>query len=183
MSFSSFIPLLCLFLFFLPTHSLYVLCSWPTLIRNMHLMPLYLEMWDLYSMDSINQLCGNSKCSLLRTALLYMSVTAVIHTHTRTLCLSWQCLEQSLPVLLAVVFPDECFFVSCVPLYTPCQQKPKVDSPSHPHHTGHPSIHPPIHLSIYLGMLSTLPHSAAVCVAMHQKKKGTFDHLPQLLLF
>lgn len=77
----------------------------------------------------------------IHSSLSYLSLSKE-HTQTLSFSLSWQCLEQSLPARFSVVFPDECSFVSCVSLYTPSYQSPRVVSPPRPltHHTVQPSI-------------------------------------------
>lgn len=120
-------------------------------------MPYFLNMCSLWSITSTNWLCREiemfspSACILLYVCHFRLTCSHTVvhpHTHPQTLSLSvsWQCSEQSLSVLLTVIFPDECLFVSCVSPHThPCQQRPEADAPS----DTHPIIHPPTHLSIH----------------------------------
>lgn len=107
---------------------------------------------------------GTLKCSHLQPVFSYTFVTSAFvaltqlyaHTHpqTHTLSLSWQCSEQSLSVLLTVIFPDECLFVSSVSPHTlPTEARSWC---TFWHTSSHPTIHPHVRPSTHLSLPSLL---------------------------
>lgn len=136
-------------------------------------MPYFLNMCSLWSITSTNWLCRNiemfspSACILLYVCHFCLTCShTVVHPHTHpqtlSLSLSWQCSEQSLSVLLTVIFPDECLFVSCVSPHThPANRGLKLmHLLTHIQSSIHPStllcILPPTCPSTLPNLLSTL---------------------------
>lgn len=120
-------------------------------------MRYFLNMCTLWSITSTNWLCRDiemfspSACILLYVCHFRLTCSHTVvhpHTHPQTLSLSvsWQCSEQSLSVLLTVIFPDECLFVSCVSPHTHTPLPTEARSWCTFWHTSdHPSTHPPVH--------------------------------------